>query len=355
MKKSLAFSGAALLAAVAAWAALALLDGGGTGTASPSEPPVPATATIARQDLVDTKTVDGALTYSGEHLLTSGAAGTVTWVAAEGTVIRRGHPLLKIDQKPLVLMYGKLPLYRQLEQGVSDGPDVEQLERNLKALGYGDFLTVDERFSYATYLAVRQWQDDLGLQRTGRVDEAQVVFVPAAVRVTEAKVDVGGRAGPGQEVLTVSGIRRLVHVDLDTDYQALARKGARVSVKLPGGERINGKITSVGTVAKSAQSGQGQDSGKTTVDVDITLNKTPRTKLDQAPVDVELESERRKGVLAVPVEALLALREGGFGVEVVEGSAPRIVPVRVGAFGSGKVEISGTGLAEGMKVGVPAT
>ncbi|MBT2231248.1 peptidoglycan-binding protein [Nonomuraea sp. NEAU-A123] len=353
MKKGLAFSGAALLAA-AAWAVLALLDGGGTGTASPSKVTVPATAAIARQDLVDTKTVDGALTYSGERLLTSGAAGTVTWVAAEGTVIRRGHPLLKIDRKPLVLMYGKLPLYRQLEQGVSDGPDVEQLERNLKALGYGDYLTVNESFSYATYLAVRQWQDDVGLQRTGRVDAAQVVFVPAAVRVTAAKVEVGGRTGPGQGVLTVSGIRRLVHVDLNTDYQALARKGAKVSVKLPGGERIAGKITSVGTVAKSAQSGQGQDNGETTVDVDITLNKTPRTKLDQAPVDVELESERHKGVLAVPVEALLALREGGFGVEVVEGSATRIVPVQVGAFGSGKVEISGTGLAEGMKVGVPA-
>ncbi|MEU4229729.1 peptidoglycan-binding protein [Nonomuraea sp. NPDC026600] len=357
MRKGLAFTAAALLAAVAAWAVLALLDGGGgTGTALSGKPPVPATAAIVRQDLVDTKTVDGALTYSGERLLTGGVGGTVTWVAAEGAVIRRGHPLLKVDRKPLVLMYGKLPLYRQLEQGVSDGPDVEQLERNLKALGYGDYLTVDERFSYATYLAVRQWQDDLGLRRTGRVDAAQVVFVPAAVRVTEAKVEVGGRTGPGQGVLAVSGIRRLVHVDLDTDYQALARKGAKVSVKLPGGERITGEITSVGTVAKSAQSrqGQGQDSGETTVDVDITLSRTPRTKLDQAPVDVELESERRKGVLAVPVEALLALREGGFGVEVVEGATTRIVTVRVGAFGSGKVEISGPGLAEGMKVGVPA-
>ncbi|MDP9862820.1 MULTISPECIES: peptidoglycan-binding protein [Streptosporangium] len=354
MKKLLARGGVALLAVAATWTALVLFDGDG-GTAPPSRQPVPATATIIRQDLVDTKTVDGALTYSGERLLTSGAAGTVTWVAAEGTVIRRGRPLLKIDRKPLVLMYGGLPLYRELRQGVTQGPDVEQLERNLKALGYGGSLTVDERFSYATYLAVRQWQDDLGLPRTGWVDATQVVFVPAAVRVTEAKVDVGGRVGPGRAVLTVSGIRRLVHVDLDTDDQALARKGARVAVKLPGGERIGGEITLVGTVARSARSGQGQDSGETTVDVDITLNKTPRTKLDQAPVDVELESERHEDVLAVPVEALLALREGGFGVEVVEGSATRIVPVEIGVFGGGKVEIGGTGLVEGMQVGVPAT
>jgi hypothetical protein len=172
--------------------------------------------------------------------------------------------------------------------------------------------------------------------------------------VTGAKVQVGGRTGPGQLVLTVSGVRRLVHVDLDAGDQALARKGARVKVKLPGGEQVTGKITTVGTVARSAQSAQGQDSGRTTIDVDITLDETPRTKLDQAPVEVELESERREDVLAVPVEALLALREGGYGVEVVEGSATRIVPVKVGAFGGGKVEISGTGLAEGVKVGVPA-
>ncbi|WP_243708481.1 hypothetical protein [Actinomadura sp. GC306] len=66
-----------------------------------------------------------------------------------------------------------------------------------------------------------------------------------------------------------------------------------------------------------------------------------------------LESERRKGVLSVPVEALLALREGGFGVEVVDGAGRRLVPVDVGAFGGGRVEVAG-GVREGMKVGVPA-
>lgn len=354
MKRLLTYGGVALLAVAGTWTALTVSNHGG-GAAPQSGPAHPATATITRQDLVDTKTVNGSLTYSGEHRVSATAAGTVTWVAADGSVIRRGRPLLKIDRKPLVLMYGKLPLYRELQQGISTGPDIEQLERNLKALGYGDSLTVDERFSYATYLAVRQWQDDLGLPRTGRVDATQVVFAPAAVRLTEAKADVGTRIGPGRELLTVSGIRRLVHVDLDTDDQALARKNAKVTVKLPGGERIGGRITSVGTVAKSAPESQGQDGGQTTIDVDITLHKTPRTKLDQAPVDVELESERHENVLAVPVEALLALREGGFGVEVVGAAGASVVPVEIGAFGGGKAEISGTGLAEGMRVVVPAT
>ncbi|TMR16679.1 peptidoglycan-binding protein, partial [Nonomuraea zeae] len=314
MRKGLVLGGGTVLAAAVTWTAVAVLNDGVTGAAAPSTAPLPpATAGIVRQDLVETKTVAGSLTYAGERQLASGAAGTVTWVAAEGAVIRRGRPLLKVDRKPLVLMYGKLPLYRTLQRGMSDGPDVEQLERNLKALGYGDYLTVDDHFSYATQQAVKEWQDDRGLPESGRVDAAQVAFQPAAVRVTAAKVAVGGRSAPGQQALTVSGIRRLVHVDLDTADQSLARKGAKVTVTLPGGEQARGTITSVGTVAES--SGQEQDTS-TTIDVDITLAEQPKTRLDQAPVEVEMQSERHENVLAVPVEALLALREGGFGVEV---------------------------------------
>jgi hypothetical protein len=332
---------------VAAGAAVAVLADGGTGVVAPVQASVTATAAITRQDLVDTKTVTGALTYSGRREITTGAAGTVTWTPDDGAVVRRGRSLLKVDRKPVTLMYGTLPLYRPLLQGVSDGPDVEQLERNLRALGYGEDLTVDDHFSYATSLAVREWQDDRGLTETGQVDDTQVVFLPSAVRVTETKAVVGGRTAPGQQVLAVSDLNRLVHLDLDSDDQTLAEKGAKVTVELPGGEKAAGKIAEVGTVART----QGDS---TVIDVEIALTKDPKTRLDQAPVEVELVSERRENVLAVPVEALLALREGGFGVEIVEGSGTRTAPVEVGAFGGGMVEITGDELREGMKVGVPS-
>ncbi|WP_157254383.1 efflux RND transporter periplasmic adaptor subunit [Nonomuraea typhae] len=351
MRKLLAAAAVALVGAAAAWTATAVLSDSGTGTAAPTRAPAPATADITRQDLVDTETVDGTLTYADERTVTTEARGTVTWVPEEGALVKRGRSLMRVDREPVTLMYGKLPLYRTLERGV-EGPDVTQLERNLKALGYGDDLTVDDEFTYATYLAVLEWQEDRGLPETGRVDAAQVVFQKGAVRIGEVKTAVGRKTMPGQEVFKVTGTKRLVHVDLDTDDQELARKGAKVTVELPGGERAKGKITAVGTVAETSGS---QENQTTTVDVDITLNKKPKTRLDQAPVDVELESERVKGVLTVPVEALLATSTGGFGVEVIEGGGNKIVPVELGAFGSGRVEVKGSGLAEGMKVGVPAT
>ncbi|MEU8123408.1 peptidoglycan-binding protein [Spirillospora sp. NPDC049024] len=307
-----------------------------------------ATAVVSRGDLVDTEKVDGKLTYDGVREVWTGASGVVTWAPEEGATVERGKTLLSVAGRPVTLMYGGRPMYRTLREGVS-GKDVRQLEENLKALGYGG-LTVDEEFTGATADAVQKWQDDRGLDETGVVDAGQVVFLSGAVRVREVKAPEGKRTVQGQPVLTVAGTKRVVHVDLDADKQDLAKKGAGVTVELPGGTTVKGKISRVGGVAETTGSGQDQ---KTTVGVDISLGNARTGRLDEAPVSVELESDRREGVLSVPVEALLALREGGFGVEVADGSR-RLLPVKVGVFGGGRVEVSGSGLREGMKVGVPA-
>ncbi|RJL30157.1 HlyD family efflux transporter periplasmic adaptor subunit [Bailinhaonella thermotolerans] len=347
-------------------AAAALIAGGGIAFAAlgdPGEAPAStkaaagSTAPVTRGDLVDTRSVSGTLTYTAERGITTGAAGTVTAVPKPGSIVRQGRPLLKVDRKPVVLLYGELPLYRELRQGVSKGPDVRQLETALKALGYGEGMTVDKEFTWQTARAVREWQKRNGLERTGAVDSAQAVFLPGPVRVAEPKVATGDRLAAGQRILTVTGTTRIVHVDLDAEDQRLVKRGDKVSVELPGGQRATGRVSSVGTVAKQEKSEGGGGpggSGKTTVDVEIRLSgKTGR--LDQAPVTVTLESERRENVLSVPVEALLALREGGFGVELVEANGTRrIVGVETGAYGGGRVEVTGGGLEAGMNVGVPA-
>jgi peptidoglycan hydrolase-like protein with peptidoglycan-binding domain len=343
--------GSLIVVAVGATAVLVINDRGGEPSRSASAVPT-STAPITRGDVVDTESVDGKLTYSDSRSITAGGAGVVTKAPAAGATITRGSALYKAGNKPVVLMYGALPLYRTLSQGVDDGPDVRQLERNLKTLGYGDGMTVDKDFTAATAAAVEDWQDDMGLPETGRVDASQVVFQPGAVRISDVKAPIGQQVGPGRPVLTVSDTRSIVHVDLDAAKQSLAHKGASVKVELPNGRRVTGRITSVGTAAKTSGS---QDQQTTTIDVDITLNTKKTGNLDQAPVTVDMESEHAKDVLSVPIEALLGLREGGFGVEVVEGTTSRIVPVRTGTFGSGRVEVTGAGVREGMRVGVAAS
>ncbi|CNE49353.1 spore cortex-lytic enzyme [Mycobacterium tuberculosis] len=341
---------------VAGGVAVVVVAGGGSvlawtaagGEAASAHGVRTATAVVSRGDLVDTETVDGKLTYGDVREVWAGASGVVTWAPERGAMVKRGGTLLKVAGRPVTLMYGGSPMYRTLRDGMS-GKDVRQLEKNLRALGYGG-MTVDDEFTGATEAAVREWQDDRGLAETGAVDPGQVVFLGGAVRIREVEAPEGKRVGQGQPVLTVAGTERVVHVDLDADKQDLAKEGAAVSVRLPGGRTIKGKITEVSGVAESTGSGQDK---KTTIGVDISIGDAETGRLDEAPVSVELESERKKDVLSVPVEALLALREGGFGVEVV-GTERRLVPVEAGAFGGGRVEVSGSGLSEGVKVGVPA-
>ncbi|SFJ46963.1 Putative peptidoglycan binding domain-containing protein [Streptosporangium canum] len=134
-------------------------EAGGTAKkvdAAPSPPQ--ATAEIVRGDLTDTVSLSGKIIFSGERVVRGQTTGTVTAVAASGRPLRQGQVLYRVDRKPVVLMYGRLPLYRPLRQGVKDGPDVRQLETALRALGHGEDVTVDDRFSWATARAVRAWQ-----------------------------------------------------------------------------------------------------------------------------------------------------------------------------------------------------
>jgi peptidoglycan hydrolase-like protein with peptidoglycan-binding domain len=345
----LAVVAALTVGAAAATAAVAgLPDAEGSGATAGAMPP--ATAQVRRGTLVDTQTHNGDLGYGETTALAARQNGTLTSVAAAGSTVRRGRPLYRVDDDPVVLLYGTLPAYRRLSAGVT-GADVKQFEKNLWALGYRGF-TVDRTYSSATAAAVRDWQDDLGRSETGRVDPEWIVYAPGAVRIDSRTAAAGDLVQPGAEVLSTTGTARLATVDLEVADQRLARTGAAVRVTLPDGSDVAAKITAAETVVVPAE-GQGEDTTKVEVTVAFPAGKSPKG-LDQASVDVEFTAAERKDVLTVPVAALLALAEGGYGVEVVDGASTRIVAVRTGLFASGQVEVSGGGLAEGTVVGVPS-
>lgn len=302
----------------------------------------PATAPITRTRLVETRTEAGTLGYGDPVTVRARGTGTLTWIAAEGSIVMRGEPLFKIDELPVVALYGAVPMYRTLSKGVV-GADVRQLQENLLELGYTG-LAADGSYTQATATAVLAWQANLGLAQTGMVEPAQVVFTPGPARIAEHVAGVGDLLGSdGAPILNYTGTARIATVALKVVEQALAVEGGVVTVTLPDERTVAGVIAKVGTVVKEEA-------------FEVTVTMADQAALgpwQAAPVDVDFVSATREDVLTVPVAALLALAKGGYGLEIVEGNTTRIVAVKTGLFADGRVEVSGEAIAEGMLVGVP--
>ena len=361
---------------------------GRSAAATPTAEVPTGTAAVARTEVVERQQVAGTLGYGdsvtvvGQSQAGGGSSGggaggqaqdgIVTRVPAVGAVVGRGQAIYEVDGHPVPLWYGSRPAWRAFQLGMPNGPDVRQLEANLVALGFDPdrAITVDGHYSWATAAAVKRWQKASGRARTGAVPLGQVVFLPRPIRVAAVTATVGAPLPAGTAILSVTSTRPQVTVALDPAMQQLVRRSDRVEVILPDGKTTRGTVATVSRVATQAGTGSGQNggenqsqgeggsgSGQATVQVTVRLtNPKAAANLDQAPVQVAITTQAARGVLAVPISALLAQPGGGYAVQVVQGATRQRVPVRTGLFDetAGLVEVQGAGLAEGATVEVPA-
>jgi hypothetical protein len=315
-------------------------------------------ATVERRSLSTQTQFNGTLGYAGSYTVLAQAQGTVTWLPKVGRVIHDGQVLYRVDQAPVVLLYGPIPAYRPLAEGATAAADVAQLNHDLVALGYVDRSDVDaawDEFNWATRLGVEELQAHLGVDQTGELSLGDVVFLPTAARVTALQAGLGGPViGP---VLSASSTVRTVAVALDPDLAAQVKVGDRVTITLPDGSATPGTVISMGRVATVHSSNPGGPDTGPTVPVGIRPTHPRDTgNLDQALVEVSITDQTMHNVLAVPVTALLARSGGRYAVEVVAGDGTHhLVRVRPGLFddAAGMVQVSGPGLAAGQRVVVP--
>jgi hypothetical protein len=319
---------------------------------------------------------------------TEAAPGTTyTSLPKAGDVIRQDQPVYAVDGVNVPLLYGWLAAYRVFRVGMPDGADVGQLTHDLIVLGFGAGLPQSDHYSPATASAVGRWQTAVGLPASGDVLLGEVVFEPGPIRVTSVTPSVGasvggagGGSGGGATVLTATSTTPVVTVDLDVTQEYLVKPGDAVAVVLPDGtSTVGGRIETVGNVATCpGRTGSGTGTGTVTgsssadqspcessgsgnsstptVTVTISLDRTPPgATLDEAPVNVDIISQTVNNVLAVPVDALLALQGGGFGVDVVTAGTSRLVGVTTGLYGNTLVQISGSGITAGTRVEVPSS
>ena len=357
----LAMGAAAILAAGAGAGAFASRSGPFAAKAKPTTSTFSgATDTVTKGDLQGQTSVSGTLRYSDSRKFKSGFEGVLIQVPASGAILTQGDVLYRTGNETAYLMRGNLPAWRSFEAGMEDGEDIRQLETALRDLGYFDY-EPDDHFSWATTSAILKWQKDLDLPRTGTLPLGRIVFTPGDLRVGTVTARVGDRIAADTELFDVTSTTQVVDANIKLSDQKLAVAGTAVTIKLPDAKKTAGKITSVGTpTEKSSGSGAGSGSGESkerVIPITVTLtDASATTNFQEVSVTVDLPSEKRTGVLSVPVGALLALSADQYGVEIVEaGGTTRKVPVTIGLFAGGRVEISGKDISEGQRVVVPQT
>jgi hypothetical protein len=318
------------------------------------------TITVERGTVRQEVRLTGRVDHGVPRAVTGSGDGIVTWLPSAGDTVARGEQLYRVDDQPVALFHGSLPLYRELappqapakssdgdqkDPGDPDdgqapagplrGNDVDLVATNLAALGYYDGPTDGAVYAGALVGAVQRWQADHDGLRTGVLGPGTVVVSRGTLRVASVTATVGSPAPA--DVLTVTSTRPVVTLDVPKGVDVTA--GRPVEVTLADGTTVRTRVTAVGSPVDDAQSGA-------PASVPITVRARGRADLGPAaPVSGVLVLASRRDVLHVPVGALLALAGGGYALERPGGT---LVPVTLGLVADGDVEVSG--IEEGAKV-----
>lgn len=292
---------------------------------------------------------------------TTASVGVISKLAPAGTRVATGTVLFTDGGYPVVAVEGDaatVPLLRRkLAAGVSAGADVKLLEQMLAAKGFnaGGALVVDDTFDSHTAEAVRAWYASLGVDvpDTSVVPDGSFVVVPSGLQVGRTLVTPDTDPGRETPVLTLTAPARVVSTTAPLNSTTF-KVGAKVEVDFPDGTTSTGTVSEVGVVATNPS---GQAGGQATVPITIQVADIPDSvaAFVQIPVTLKVTTRSVPNAFVVPTSALVALAEGGYALEVVDGpGATHLIGVKAGSFADGFVEVTGADLKEGLDVVVPS-
>lgn len=307
-------------------------------------PPAVKTTEVTRGDLTNTRTLQAQLGFGAARPV-KGTAGTVTKLPATGQATELGKELYRVDDQPVVVFFGATPLFRALDAPGLKGSDVAVLMDNLAALGHQVGTRPKDvtkaEFTPRVVEALKKWQKALGVEQTGTLAPGRVLVLDRPMRVGAVKAQLGDPAT--EELFEVTPTTRLVTVQVPVAEAGVLKADMPVTVTRPDNRAVPARITSLTQVAAPAENGGGPK-----VDVVITPDDPASVgDLDTAPVRVTVTTESRTGVLTVPLAALVALKEGGYAVQLASGG---LKAVQTGLYSQDKVEISGDGVVDGLEV-----
>ncbi|MGW0657912.1 peptidoglycan-binding protein [Streptodolium elevatio] len=336
------------------------------------------TAEVESRRLVDTVVLRGRVTAAqsvdvtaqgaGKSLEDSGGSAVVTAVRVKtGDALAAGQVLVEISGRPVFVLPGAVPAYRDLKPG-AEGKDVAQLQQALSAVGLNTGADRSGSYGVGTrdavaalyqrigYSAPQAQGSDDGKTETppdpaksgAMVPASEVVFLGAFPgRVDSVNAQVGKPAA--EKVLGISSGALVIRGALAPHEKGLVRPDMQVKVlsEVTGLEAA-AKVTSVADAPSdpNAANGDGGEaksgSGARTYEMVATPTQPLNAKLAGQDVRLTVEAAASAGpVLVVPLSAVSAGADGRTVVTVVEpNGAKRRVEVRPGTTGDGYVQVT---------------
>ena len=251
---------------------------------------------------------------------------------------------------------------KALEKGKESGIDAtEALAIETAQKAYDDTLeSYDEGVDQAAELAkAKEDLEELELSAKSETFSPTNAYASKTPIIVGSYVnDVGSAVVLNSPLYNISSIGIEVVFQVDATDQETVSLGDSVEIELPTDERVPTVITFIDQVVTQTQAGEFIE---VTLEV---LNPEEIEAYDQAPVKVFVTTEISENVLYVPVNALLALAEGGYALEIYDGALDNgifqgesgvdtsYIAVEIGVFTEGFVEVKGN-ISEGQLVVVP--
>lgn len=213
----------------------------GTSIRSPEDiaastgPPTPSVvvADVEFRRLSDTVVIRGKVTAAGRAPIAGiqpeqGTAVVTRLIVSSGDVVQEGDLLAEVSGRPILVLQGAFPMYRDLTPGVH-GPDVRQLQEGLLRLGYD--VSSDGFFGGGTQAAVSNWFNSLGVDPVGPSNEELRSLDAARASVAEALSNLQ-QAQESQQ----GGRIRAAQRELEAAQAELAILDEQIGITVPQGE-----------------------------------------------------------------------------------------------------------------------
>jgi len=267
--------------------------------AANAQPPTPSLITVAvdqrklSADVIGRGTIDFD---SPESLSLSGLVGEpgmpqiVTMIPEEGTDLPEGAVAVEVAGRPVIVLQGELPVYRDMRPG-SVGDDVLQLEQALVRLGY--MSSADKTWDNATGAGVQALYASAGYtaNSTSKADQEAVKSARDFVRSANQALQDAVRALNEAGGATGSALIEAQNAVAD----AQARVNVAVSERTAAVGMATGQVTVANAVLTTAQTrhqeaidtGLHPDTGLPTTSADMTALAQAVTDAQVALTDAQ--------------------------------------------------------------------